>query len=566
MNHLRPPAVANARHGAALRWFPPGLLLMPFQPAGPRPAAPRCRPASRPPPRPVDTPRRRPRGGPRPGPPRGRQTGPLRRASRPQAVRAELTAPIQPTPTWSVAQKQEMDVTSSTNSPARPAPGKPSAQAAAGAGPGRALAGHGPGAGRQASRKAAAAPARPGHAHRAHRRQPADRPLQPRFLPRFPAQEAQPQRLLREERPRSRGRAGSPAIEVRINPDGSLKKSFTVTRSGDQQPRSPSSSRWSSRPCPSAFPPDIVQLGRSLGLMICIQPTGSAAAASASPGGPGQRLLTPAAGGQLSILGASSLPPAAHAPCLLSPSTRAPAAAAHRLRRPRAPPSPAPAGIPPVPPQPGRVGTRRPRDLAHPARLRPPRLASATGLTASDVTPPSASPTSAETTVLWDRRTSQPSPRPSSGRTAAPSPAATRCAPPATPADPRNAAGWSSTPTSRPPSSPGCSITSPTPAAGPRPASSPSAPSTAGCLAADRRPAARHRPEQRLPHDALRHPPPVLGRRPAGAVRHPRARCCRRSWPAAACSARPTRPCSAHRSPSAASPATSGGHLSARPA
>ena len=74
--------------------------------------------------------------------------------------------------------------------------------------------------------------------------------------------------------PRSRG-VQAAAIEVRINPDGSLK-SFTVTRSGDQQAEIAFVKSVVEQAVPfSAFPPDIVRSARSLGLMICIQPTGS---------------------------------------------------------------------------------------------------------------------------------------------------------------------------------------------------------------------------------------------------------------------------------------------------
>ena len=72
--------------------------------------------------------------------------------------------------------------------------------------------------------------------------------------------------------PRSRG-VQAAAIEVRINPDGSLK-SFVVTRAGDQQSEINFVKSVVERAVPfAAFPPDIVRSARSLGLMICIQPS-----------------------------------------------------------------------------------------------------------------------------------------------------------------------------------------------------------------------------------------------------------------------------------------------------
>jgi len=78
--------------------------------------------------------------------------------------------------------------------------------------------------------------------------------------------------------PRARG-VRSASIEVRLNPDGTLK-SFTVLRSGDQQEEIAFVKSVVERSIPfAAFPPDIVRSARSLALMICIQPPG--------PGGSG---------------------------------------------------------------------------------------------------------------------------------------------------------------------------------------------------------------------------------------------------------------------------------------
>ena len=77
---------------------------------------------------------------------------------------------------------------------------------------------------------------------------------------------------------------------------------------------------------------------------------------------------------------------------------------------------------------------------------------------------------------------------------------------------------------------------------------------------------ARHRREQRVAHDALRHPPQRLGPRAAEGAAHPRQRAAA-GLPFEPC-LRPYRPrrCSARPFPSPASPATSRVRCSARPA
>ena len=82
---------------------------------------------------------------------------------------------------------------------------------------------------------------------------------------------------------------------------------------------------------------------------------------------------------------------------------------------------------------------------------------------------------------------------------------------------------------------------------------------TGGTGACDRR-------DQRLAHDALRHPSPGLGRRAAAPARHPARAAARGQGLQRRCSA-PRRPsCSARRCRSPASPATSRRRPSARPA
>ncbi len=71
--------------------------------------------------------------------------------------------------------------------------------------------------------------------------------------------------------PRARGIQPA-SVEVRLNPDGSLK-SFIVVRSGDQQEEIAFVKSVVNQAAPfSAFPPDIAKSARSLALMICIQP------------------------------------------------------------------------------------------------------------------------------------------------------------------------------------------------------------------------------------------------------------------------------------------------------
>lgn len=71
--------------------------------------------------------------------------------------------------------------------------------------------------------------------------------------------------------PRTRGIRNA-SIEVRLNPDGSLK-SFKVVNAGDQQDEIAFVKSVVERAVPfSSFPPDIVKSAKSLALMICIQP------------------------------------------------------------------------------------------------------------------------------------------------------------------------------------------------------------------------------------------------------------------------------------------------------
>lgn len=183
-----------------------------------------------------------------------------------------LHAPLS-TPTWSVAQKQEMDnfldeLASEARSKPRPRP-----QAAPDLAE-RSLA---------MAREAGRQPAREGSRSPQHdpaqlvERIAGSPPIDPFSLDFY--LDSLLKKLNRsaafvKNDPRSRG-VQPAAIEVRINPDGSLK-SFTVTRTGDQQAEIAFVKSVVERAIPfAAFPPDIVRSARSLGLMICIQPTGS---------------------------------------------------------------------------------------------------------------------------------------------------------------------------------------------------------------------------------------------------------------------------------------------------
>ena len=83
-------------------------------------------------------------------------------------------------------------------------------------------------------------------------------------------------------------------------------------------------------------------------------------------------------------------------------------------------------------------------------------------------------------------------------------------------------------------------------------------------LAADRRPGPRHRRVECQPDAAVRHPPAGLGRRAAVRSSACRRRCCPRCAARRAVSARPSPSCSAGRSRSPGSPATSRRRRSAR--
>ncbi|WP_245754588.1 hypothetical protein [Candidatus Accumulibacter aalborgensis] len=71
--------------------------------------------------------------------------------------------------------------------------------------------------------------------------------------------------------PRSTG-LRTASVQFRINPDGSLK-SFTVRNAGDQQEEIAFIKSVVERAVPfAAFPPDLYQAARSLGVTICIHP------------------------------------------------------------------------------------------------------------------------------------------------------------------------------------------------------------------------------------------------------------------------------------------------------
>ncbi|MBP6801488.1 MAG: hypothetical protein KA128_10145, partial [Zoogloea sp.] len=184
----------------------------------------------------------------------------------------QLTAPHS-TPTWSVAQKQEMDnflneLASEARSKPQPRP-QPAPDLAE-----RSLA-MAREAGRQAHREGSRSPQHdPAMLVERIAGSPPIDPFSLDFYLDSLLKKLNRSASFVKNDPRSRG-VQAAAIEVRINPDGSLK-SFTVTRSGDQQAEIAFVKSVVERAVPfAAFPPDIVRSARSLGLMICIQPTGS---------------------------------------------------------------------------------------------------------------------------------------------------------------------------------------------------------------------------------------------------------------------------------------------------
>ncbi len=174
------------------------------------------------------------------------------------------------TPTWSVAQKQEMnDFLDELEHEARTRPVKPQAQPDLAE---RALA-MAREAGRQAQREGSRSPQHdPAMLIERIPGSPPPDPFSLDFYLDSLLKKLNRSAAFVKSDPRSRG-VQAAAIEVRINPDGSLK-SFVVTRAGDQQSEINFVKSVVERAVPfAAFPPDIVRSARSLGLMICIQPS-----------------------------------------------------------------------------------------------------------------------------------------------------------------------------------------------------------------------------------------------------------------------------------------------------
>lgn len=219
------------------------------RPPAVRPAAPKPRPAEA-----------RPR---KPAP-----AGPRILTARKPSDR-QLTVPHS-TPTWSVAQKQEMnDFLDELEREARTRPVKPQAQPDLAE---RALA-MAREAGRQAQREGSRSPQHdPAMLIERIPGSPPPDPFSLDFYLDSLLKKLNRSAAFVKSDPRSRG-VQAAAIEVRINPDGSLK-SFVVTRAGDQQSEINFVKSVVERAVPfAAFPPDIVRSARSLGLMICIQPS-----------------------------------------------------------------------------------------------------------------------------------------------------------------------------------------------------------------------------------------------------------------------------------------------------
>lgn len=173
-------------------------------------------------------------------------------------------------PKWTVAQKEEMDNfldELATEAKARPTPPKPD------------LAERSLGMAREIARESAREGARESRRHRDDpfdliERIPNSPPIDPFSLEFY--LDSLVKKLNRsasfvKNDPRARGIQPA-SVEVRLNPDGSLK-SFIVVRSGDQQEEIAFVKSVVNQAAPfSAFPPDIAKSARSLALMICIQP------------------------------------------------------------------------------------------------------------------------------------------------------------------------------------------------------------------------------------------------------------------------------------------------------
>ena len=171
----------------------------------------------------------------------------------------------EPTPKWSVAQKEEMD--NFLNELATEAKSKPKPNLAE-----RSMA---------MARDIAREPPREGGSR--HRNDPDDLieripnspPVDPFSLEFY--MDSLVKKLNRsaafvKNDPRAHG-MHSAAIQVRLNPDGSLK-SFVVVRAGDQKEEIAFVKSVVDRAIPfAAFPPDILKSASSLALMICIQPS-----------------------------------------------------------------------------------------------------------------------------------------------------------------------------------------------------------------------------------------------------------------------------------------------------
>ncbi|MDD2987658.1 MAG: hypothetical protein PHI64_01735 [Zoogloea sp.] len=228
--------------------------------------------------RPARKPPAETRPAPPPTPSKARQVKPPPKEPRPQILTARKNAAptvraAEPTPRWSVAQKQEMDNflnELATEAKARPKPDLAERSMAMA----RDIA-------REAGRDTHERPQDGGSRRRSDltdliERIPDSPPVDPFSLEFY--MDALVKKLNRsasfvKNDPRARG-MHSAAVEVRLNPDGSLK-SFKVVNAGDQQEEIAFVKSVVERAVPfAAFPPDIGRSARSLALMICIQPTG----------------------------------------------------------------------------------------------------------------------------------------------------------------------------------------------------------------------------------------------------------------------------------------------------
>lgn len=246
---LNPPAQEDSRPRLEARLSPPPAPRSELRPA---------------PKEPIKTAEARPRKAEQARKPKAAESRPRILTARKSD--APAVASTEPTPTWSVAQKEEMDnfLNDLARDAKKPAPPPPTLAE-------RSLA-MAREIGREQTRESRGRS--PSNLEDLVERIPNSPPVDPFSLEFY--MDALVKKLNRsasfvKNDPRTRGIRNA-SVEVRLNPDGSLK-SFKIVNAGDQQDEIAFVKSVVERAVPfSAFPPDIVKSAKSLALMICIQP------------------------------------------------------------------------------------------------------------------------------------------------------------------------------------------------------------------------------------------------------------------------------------------------------